>query len=152
MSLKSLIKSIGEFFANLFSSTGDAFDALPKDQQSDIINGIQVSQVIKLFYKQGETAVIKEVAERLNVSENVAIGVVDHALKAWGINETSIDAGLKELQDIIDKGISDGGWNSLFKTLADNAAIFLGTGRVNWITLSFGVLEFAYQKLFKNVK
>ncbi len=155
MSLKTLINSIGHFFGTLFKNTVNDYHNLPQEQQSDIIDGINVSQVIKLLYKEGETAVVKEVASRLNVSDNVAMGVVDYALKSWGINETTIQAGLDQLAAVIDKGITDDGWNALFKALADCAAMWLGKNSgsgLNWITLGLGVLEAAYQLIFKKVK
>jgi len=151
MSLKTLIKSIGHFFERLFKNTADDFDNLPADQKASIVDGINVSEIIKLLYKNGEQQVIEGVMQRLHVSENVAIGVVDYALKSWGINETTIQDGLDELDLILSNGITDGGWNSLWKTLAENAAMWISNGKLNWVALSLGLLEVAYQKIFKKV-
>ncbi len=153
MSLKSLINSIGHFFANLFNSTKDAFNELPQAQQDAIISGINISQIIKGAYTSGETALVSEVATKLGVSTDIAEAVILHVLNSIpGINTTSIQAGLDKLADHIQTGITDDGWNGLWEVVAKSAASWMATGSLSWITLGLGVLEFAYQHFLKGVK
>lgn len=153
MSLATLISSIGHFFANLFKTTQNAFNELPKEQQDAIVKGVNISQLLKDGYKSGEAAIISSVATKLNVSTDVATGVVLHVLNSIpGINTTTIQAGLDKLADNIQTGITDDGWNGLWETVAKAGASFLATGSLNWVTLGLGVVEFAFQHFIKGVK
>jgi hypothetical protein len=152
MSLKSLIQSIGKFFDGLFRSTKKAFNELPEDQKDAIIKGVNISELIKSGYTLGPEYLINAVATGCDVSKDVARGVIDHVLKSWGINSTDIQSGLDKLAERIEDGLTDDGWNGLWEVGAKAAASWLSTGRLNWITLGLGVLEFAYQKIFKGVK
>lgn len=153
ISLSNLIASIGHFFGNLFKTTQTAFNALPKEQQDAIISGVNVSQIIKEGYTKGEAFVVSEAATKLNVSTNVATGLILHVLNSIpGINTTSIQAGLDKLADHIQTGITDNGWNGLWETVAKSGASWLSTGSLNWITLGLGVVEFAVQHFLKGVK
>lgn len=152
MSLKTLINSIGHFFSGLFKSTQKAYNELPEDQQQAILNGVNIAEIIKQGYKEGEEYLVAVIAAKANISTDIARGVIDHVLKSWGINETSVQAGLDKLAQTIEKGLTNDGWNGLWETVAKSAASFLGTGRVNWVTLGLGVVEFAYQKFIKGVK
>lgn len=152
MSLKTLINSIGHFFAGLFKSTQKAYNELPEDQQQAILNGVNIAEIIKQGYKEGEEYLVAVIAAKAGISTDIARGVLDHVLKSWGINETSVQAGLDKLAEAIDNGLTNDGWNGLWETVAKSAASLLGTGRVNWVTLGLGVTEFAYQKFIKGVK
>lgn len=151
--LGNLIQSIGHFFENLFKTTQNAFNELPKEQQDAIVQGVNISQLIKDGYKAGETALVSEVATKLNISTDVATGVILHTLNSIpGINTTTIQAGLDKLADNIQAGITDDGWNGLWETVAKAGASFLATGSISWVTLGLGVVEFAFQHFIKGVK
>lgn len=153
MSLKSLIDSIGHFFGQLFRTTKTAFEQLPKEQQDAIISGINISAIIKGGYLKGETAIINEVAQKLNVSTEVAKEVVLHVLNSIpGINTADVQSGLDKLADALQSGITDEGWNGLWEVAAKSAASWMATGKLNWVTLGLGVLEFAYQHFLKGVQ
>lgn len=153
MNLKSLIDSIGHWFGALFRTTKTAYEQLPKEQQDAIISGINISAIIKTGYSKGETAIVSEVASKLNISTDVASAVILHVLNSIpGINTTSIQAGLDKLADHIQSGITDDGWNGLWEVAAKSAASWMATGSLNWVTLGLGVLEFAYQHFLKGVK
>ncbi len=152
MSLKNLISKIGHFFANLFNSTKDAFNELPKEQQDAIIKGVLISEVIKTGYITGEATLIKYVAEKSEVSEDVAKAVILHVLHSLGINVSNIQDGLDRLAGRIENTITNDGWNGLWESVAKFAASWLSTGKLNWITLGLGVVEFAYQKIFKGIE
>lgn len=153
MSLSTLIASIGHFFENLFKTTQNAFNALPQDQQDAIIQGVNISQLIKEGYTKGETALVSEVSAKLDISYDVADSVILHVLNSIpGINVTVIQDGLNKLADSLQAGITDSGWNGLWETVAKAAATWLSIGSINWVTLALGVLEIAYQQVFKGVK
>lgn len=152
MSLKTIIASIGEFFAKLFGDTKDAFNDLPKEQQDAIIQGVNISQIIKDGYAKGEAFVVTQIAAKLNVSEDVANGVILYVLKSFGINEPSIQEGFDKLADRVQSGLTDEGWNGLWQLGAQSAASWMSTGKLNWLTLSLGVVEFVVQHFIKGVK
>ncbi|MEB0262287.1 hypothetical protein [Mucilaginibacter sp. 10I4] len=152
MSLAKLIQSIGHFFANLFAHTKEDFNNLPKDQQDAIIQGVNLSQLIKDGYKEGEAALVANVAAKLNISTDVAKGLILYTLKSLGINVTVIQDGLNQLADRIQAGITDEGWNGLWQVAAQSAASWLSTGSLNWITLGLGVVEFVVQHFLKGIK
>lgn len=152
MSLKTLIHSIGHFFANLFNSTKDAFNELPKEQQDAIIKGVNVAEIIKTGYNESATVLTLAVAEKLNVPADVAEAVILHVLHSLGIDVTNIQDGLDKLAERIETTVTDDGWNGLWESVAKFAASWLGTGKLPWVTLGLGVIEFAYQKIFKGVE
>lgn len=153
MSLKTLVASIGHFFENLFKTTKTAFNALPPDQQDAIIKGVNISQLIKNGYAKGETALVSDIATKLNISTDIANGVILHILNSIpGINVTVIQDGLNKLADNLQAGITDEGWNGLWEVAAKSAASWLSTGSLNWVTLGLGVVEFAVQHFIKGVR
>lgn len=153
MSLKTLINSIGHFFENLFKTTEIAFNELPKEQQDAIVQGVNISQLLKEGYANGETALVNEVATKLDISTDVASGVILHVLNSIpGINVTVIQDGLNKLADHIQTGITDDGWNGLWETVAKAAASFMATGSISWVTLGLGVVEFALQHFIKGIQ
>ena len=152
MSLSNLIKSIGHFFEKLFGSTRDAFNDLPKEQQDAIIKGVNLAEVIKNGYAKGADALITEVALATGISEDVAKAVILHVMHSLGIDVTTIQNGLDRLAGRIERTVTDDGWNGLWESVAKFGASWLSTGKLSWVTLGLGVIEFAYQKIFKGVE
>jgi hypothetical protein len=152
MSLKTLIASIGHFFEKLFNTTRDSFNDLPKEQQEAIIQGVNVAEIIKLDYRQGAENLIHQIAAVTNVSDDVAKAVILHVLNSLGIDAIEVQDGLDKFAQRVENTITDDGYNGLWQSIAKFAASWLSTGSLNWITLSLGVVEFVYQKLFKGVK
>ncbi len=113
---------------------------------------MNVGQIIKQGYSKGAEEIISEIATALNVSQEIATGVILHVLQSLGINVTEVQAGLDALADRIQNTITDDGWNGLWESVAKFAASWLSTGALKWVTLGLGVIEFAYQKLFKGVE
>lgn len=138
----SIFGGLWKLIKGLFESTEDAFKKLPKEQQDAILNGVQVSQIIKDNIGQGKVYVADLIALKLGVSQDVAEGVLDQVTKDLGIDDFT-----NGLADKIQKGITDLGHNSLFESIAKFAASFFGAGAVNWVTLGLGVIEYAYQWL-----
>jgi len=152
MSLKSIVASIGHFFERLFNHTKDDFNNLPPDQQDAIIKGVNLSQIIKNGYAKGEQALLTEVSQSIGVPEDIAKAVILHVMHSLGINVTEVQAGLDRLAGRIERTVTDDGWNGLWESVAKFAASWLSTGKLNWVTLGLGVVEFAYQKVFKGVE
>lgn len=152
MSLKSLIQAIGHFFEQLFSNTKADFNNLPKNQQDAIIQGVNVSQIIKDGYSKGKDYVIAQIAEKTGVSTDVATAVILAVGKDLGIDTGNVDDVLSHFADKIQAGITDNNWNALWQDVAQFAASWLATGKLNWVTLSLGVIEFAFQHFVKGVE
>jgi len=152
MSLKSLIHSIGAFFENLFKNTAADFNNLPKEQQDAIIQGVNISQIIKTGYAKGEAFVVNEIASTLNVFPDVASAVILEVGKGFGIDTGKVQDVLNHFADKVQAGITDNGWNGLWQNVAQFAASYMATGSLNWVTLALGVVEFAVQHYLKGVK
>lgn len=144
-----LIESIGAFLSHLFTGAKNAFEELPPQTQQDIINGVNISQIIKDGYAKGEQFVVDEVSKTLNLPVDVTQQVILTGLKDIGINVTSIQTGFDQLAAKIQAGITDTNWNSLWQTLASSAAQWLSTGSLNWVSLAMGLIEWAFQHFVK---
>lgn len=126
----------------LFESTENAFNDLPQEQQNAILNGAQVSQILKDNVGRGETYVKEVIKSRLNLSQDVVDGLFDQLSK--DLNYTGL---LDGIADKIGQGITDASHNALFDDIAKFASLFLGAGAVNWITLALGAVTYAYHYL-----
>lgn len=144
-----LIADFGAFLLHLFTGAKNAFNDLPPQQQQDIINGVNISQIIKDGYTKGEQFVVDEVSKTLNLPVDVTQQVILTGLKDIGINVTSIQAGFDQLAAKIQAGITDTHWNSLWQTVASSAAQWLSTGSLNWVSLAMGLIEWAFQHFVK---
>lgn len=140
--ISNLIKSIGSFFSKLFHDTEDAFQELPKEQQDAILNGVQTAQIFKDNIGRGKTYVADVLAMQLHLSQDVAEGLVDQLSKDLGFDDI-----VSGLADKVAAGLTDLAHNALFDNIAKFAAMYLGAGSVNWVTLGLGVVEYAYQWL-----
>lgn len=139
-----IIAAIGSFFSHLLSGAKTAFDELSPDQQQAIENGVNISQIIKTGYKLGADYVIEEVTKATGVSSDVAEQLILSAFKDMSINATSIQAGLDALADKIQSGITDNDYNGLWQDLARSAAQWLSTGSLDWVSLSLGLVQWAF--------
>lgn len=144
-----LIASIGDFFAHLVTGAKNAFDELPKQQQDDIVNGVNISQILKEGYTDGKDAVLTAIETKLNIAPDVAEQLLLVALKDVNINEPDLQAGFDKLAERIQAGVTDNHWNDLWKTIAKSAAQWLSQGSLDWISLGMGLVEFALQHFFK---
>lgn len=143
----SIFGGLWKLIKGLFESTANEFNKLPKEQQDAILNGVQVSQIIKDNIDRGETYVIDVIASRLNLSQDVAKGLFDRLSNDLGFQNI-----LEVISNRIGQGITDIAHNALFQLIAQSAATFLSGGAVNWLTLALGVVEYAYQFLKGNNK
>lgn len=130
---------------SLFESTKDAFEQLPSDEQQAILNGTKVAQIIKDNLSRGETYVIDVIAVQLNISVDDAADLFQSLAK-----DLNVDQVVSGIADKVAQGLTDIAHNSLFQSIAQFAASYLSGGKVNWITLALGVIEYAYQYLKAN--
>lgn len=140
-----LFGAIWDAIKSLFESTKDAFNELPADEQQAIINGTKVAQIIKDNIGRGETYVIDVVALQLGISIDDATDLFQTLAK-----DLKLDHVVSGIAEKIESGITDIAHNSLFQSIAQFAASYLSGGKVNWVTLALGVIEYAYQYLKAN--
>lgn len=144
-----LLAAIGGFFAHLVSGAKSAFSELPKEQQDAIIQGVNISQILKDGYTKGVQFVLGEIEAKLNIPEDVATILLQSSLKDVGIDEADLQTGFNKLADQIQAGITDTHYNSLWQTIANSAAQWLSTGSLSWISLAMGLIEWAFQRFVK---
>ncbi len=142
---QKLLETLGSIFTGLFTSAKKEFNNLSQAQQTALINGVNVSQIIKGGYAKGEAYVVAEVSTLTGLDTADATQLILSIAKDAGVNTTSVQAYLDTLADKVQAGITDNGWNSLFSDIASFAASWLSTGSINWATLAIGLVEFAYQ-------
>lgn len=138
----SIFGGLWKLIKGLFESTQDEFNKLPKEQQDAILQGVQVSQIIKDGVGKAESEIIQLVSDKLGISHDIATG-----LFAQLSADLKVDQVVSGVADKIEAGLTDLAHNALFDNIAKFAASFLGAGQVNWLTLALGVIEYAYQYL-----
>lgn len=144
-----LIAAIGGFFGHLLKGAETGFNDLPKQQQDDIVNGVNISQILKEGYTDGKGAVLTTIETKLNIAPDVAEQLLLVALKDVNINEADLQSGFDKLADRIQAGVTDNHWNDLWKTIAKSAAQWLSQGSLSWISLGMGLVEWALQHFLK---
>lgn len=140
-----LFGAIWDAIKSLFESTKDAFNNLPADEQQAILNGTKVAQIIKDNITRGETYVIDVVAIQCGISIDDATDLFQTLAK-----DLKLDQVVSGVAERIESGITDIAHSSLFQSIAQFAASYLSGGKVSWITLALGVIEYAYQYLKAN--
>jgi len=144
-----IIASIGGFIAHLFTGAKNAFNDLPKEQQDAIIQGVNISQLLKEGYKEGAGYVLAEIETKLNIPADVATQLLLTVFKDMGINVTKVQDGLDQIADKVQAGITDNNWNSLWQIGAKSAAQWLSQGKLDWVSLAMGLVEWAYLHFLK---
>jgi hypothetical protein len=147
--LGRLIQWLGSTIGKLFNSTGKAFKELPPDQQQGAIFGSQISQIIKNGYAKGEAWVISEISNVTGLPSDVVEQTVLSIAKDAGVNTASVQVYLDHLADKLQSGITDNGHDALFETIAKFAASYLTQGKLNWVTLGLGIIEYVYNAYIK---
>lgn len=147
-----LIASIGDFLSHLITGAKNAFQALPPEQQDQLIKGVNVSQLIKDGYTKGETYIVTTISTALAIPPEATKPLIIAALTDMGFKCTVIQDGLNQLADKIQEGVTDNNWNGLWQLAASGVATYLSGGTVNWLTMAFGALEFAYQEYVASKK
>jgi hypothetical protein len=147
-----LLATIGGFFISLVSGARGAFNKLSPEQQKALIDGTNISQILKENYKQGEVAVLALITKTTGIPADVATQVILAIAKDAGVNVTSVQDYLNHLADKVQAGITDNGWNALFSDIASFGASWLSTGSLNWVSLGMGLIEFVYQHFIASKK
>lgn len=146
---KRLIEWIGGFFSHLVSGAKSAFSELPKEQQDALIQGVNVSQIMKDGYTKGVDFVLGEIDAKLHIPADTGKVLLQVALKDVGIDEADLQVGFDKLADKVQAGITDNHWNSLWQTVAKSAAQWLSIGSLNWVSLSMGLIEWVFFRFVK---
>lgn len=144
-----LIASIGGFLGKLLNAAKTAWNSLTPQQQQEIISGVNISQIIKDGYTKGEDFIIQEISSKTALPTELVTPIILTALKDMQINVTSVQAGLNALADKVQAGLTDNGWNALWQNLAKFSATAVSGGGLNWVGLSLGLVEFAFQHFIK---
>ena len=147
-----LLATVGAFLSHLLSGAQTAFKKLSPDQQKALINGVNVSQIIKDSYAQGEAAVVSLIAQKTGLTADAVTQLILVIAKDAGINVTSVQGYLDAIAAKVQAGLTDLGHNSLFSDTASFAASYLSSGKLDWVSLSLGLVEFAYQHFIKSSK
>lgn len=143
--LSRIIASIGIFMVHLFTGAGNGFNELAPAMQQGAVNGSQISQILKLFYAKGEAFVIQKITDVTGLPADVATQAVLSVAKDAGINTTSVQAYLDHIADTVQAGVTDNKWNALWQDVAKFAANYLTQGKLDWVTLSIGIIEYVFQ-------
>lgn len=150
--LGRLIQWLGSTIKSLFNSTGKAFNSLPPDQQKGAIDGTQISQIIKTGYSKGEAWVLGEITAKTGIPADVATQVILTIAKDSNINVTSVQAYLDHIAKTVQAGITDNHWNSIWQTAAQFGATYLTQGKLDWVSLGLGIIEYAFQVFVNKAK
>lgn len=145
-----LIAAIGGFFAHLVSGAKSAYDELPQEQKDDLQKGVNVSQLLKDGYSKGETYIVNEVSTALKIDQVAASAIILIMLKDMGFKVDKIQDGLDQLADKIQAGITDNNYNDLWQLGSKSVAIYLSGGKLDWVSLSMGLIEWAVQHFLKS--
>jgi predicted regulator of amino acid metabolism with ACT domain len=122
---------------------------MPKADQDNVIAGVNIAQIIKENYTKGEDAVVSLIVDKTGIPKDVVEQGILTIAKDAGINTTSVQSYLDTIADKIQAGITDNHWNALWENVAKFAASFLSDGKLNWVTLGMGVIQFALQAIVK---
>jgi hypothetical protein len=143
-----LANKIGDLFKKLITDTADAYNDLPKEERQQVQSGVIVSQILKENYQKGKDYVTALVGEKLNLSNEAAQQLIMAALNEAGINVSTLDEGFNQLAEKAQNAVTSTAWNNLWQLLAKSVATILSGGKLDWVSLSLGLIEIAYQDLF----
>lgn len=144
-----LLASIGGFFVSLFHNAGKSFKDLPPDQQKAAIDGSNISQLLKTGYKNGEAWIISEISKVTGLPADVATQTILSIAKDNGVNTDSVQAYLDHIADKVQAGVTDNKWNAIWQDIAKFAANYLTQGKLDWVSLSLGIIEYVFQTFVK---
>ena len=143
--LGRLLQSIGGFFSGLFNSAKTAFNNLTPAEKDAIISGVNISQLIKDNYKLGEGAIVGLISTKTGLSAPVVSAAILSIGKDLGIDTGKIQDVLDHIANTVQKGLTDPAWNNLWQAIAKFGAMYLSNGRLDWVSLSMGLVEWAVQ-------
>lgn len=144
-----LLAAIGGFIVALFHSAGAAFNNLSPDQQKAAIDGSNISQILKTGYAKGEAWVLGEITTVTGLPADVAEQTILSIAKDNGVNTTSVQAYLDHIADKVQTTVTDNKWNAIWQDIAKFAANYLTQGKLDWVSLSLGIIEYAFQTFVK---
>jgi hypothetical protein len=143
----SIFKDVANFFSDLFRGAAEkAWAHLHEDAKDNAITGANFAQVIKESIGVGYDEFISRVSAETKLSTEQIEGVLDRIAEDLGITAEGYDNIYIAIQDKANTVLSDTGWNALFQNIAKFVSIYLTSGKLDWITLSLGVAQIAYEK------
>lgn len=144
-----LLAAIGGFIVALFHSAGAAFNNLSPDQQKATIDGTNISQILKTGYKNGADWVLAEITKVTGLPADVAEQTILSIAKDNGVSTTSVQDYLDHIADKVQQTVTDNKWNAIWQDVAKFAANYLTQGSLDWVSLSLGIIEYAFQTFVK---
>lgn len=147
--LGKILAFLGSFIVNLFHNAGKSFEALPPDQQKATIDGTNISQILKTGYANGEAWILAEITKVTGLPSDVAQQTILSIAKDNGVDTTSVQAYLDHIADKVQSGVTDNKWNAIWQDIAKFAANYLTQGKLDWISLSLGIIEYVFQTFVK---
>jgi uncharacterized protein YoaH (UPF0181 family) len=148
--LRRIPATLRKLVQDMFDNTERDWHALTHEQQQAIINGSQISELIKEGYKRGEDYLIKEATALTGLPVEAIAAILLNILQdKFGVNIKSIQEGLDKGAEAIENGLTSNGRKDLWQGVAKFAAGYLSDGKLDWVSLSLGVVEFAYRKFIK---
>lgn len=146
----SFITNILNAILGLFRSAAQkAWASLSKDLQNNALTASNLAQLIKT---SADSAYLDFVALAVTKT-GLTVAQINALLSSIGkdlsIQETLPENIFKSIQEKAKAIDTDNGWAALFQNIAKFAATYLSNGRLDWQSLSFGIIQVAYEKLFK---
>lgn len=150
MSLKTILEKVFPF---LFSEVTKAWDSLPADEQSALINSGQIGQILKEELSNGATAVLNAIEKKTGIPADVAEQSLLTLAGHLGYSVTTVTDFINQLQAKINTGLSDPDWDALWADLTGTAIAIFSDNVPAAITAGVGLLgalgKLIYDKFIK---
>lgn len=146
----SFITRILNGFLNIFrSAASKAWNSLSKDLQNHALTASSVVQIIKTTLDKSYIDVVVLISRATGFDTAAVNSFIIAVGKDAGITANSAEMVFNELQRTAKDIDTDNGWNAFFQNLAKFGANFLSGGKLDWVSLSYGIIQIAFEKLFK---
>lgn len=150
MSLKTILEKVFPF---LFSEVTKAWDSLPSDQQSALINSGQIGQILKEELSNGAAAVLNAIEQKTGIPEATAEQSLLALAGHLGYSVTTVTDFIDQLQAKINAGLSDPDWDALWAGITGTAIAIFSDNIPAAITAGVGLLgalgKLIYDKFIK---
>lgn len=146
----SFITRILNGFLNIFrSAASKAWNSLSKDLQNHALTASNVVQIIKTNLDKSYIDVTVLISQATGFDTAAVNAFITAVGKDAGITADSADKVFTALQEKATAIDTDNGWAAFFQNLAKFGANFLSGGALDWVSLSYGIIQIAFEKLFK---
>ena len=146
----SFISKLFQGFLNLFRSAAEAaWASMSKDLQNNALTAAQAVQIIKTSIDKGYTEIKLLVAAKTGFTVDQVDQFILAIAKDAGVSTAYPEKSYALLQEKAKAVDTDNEWNALWQNLMKFGATYLTSGKLDWITLSLGVAQLAYEKITK---